>query len=99
MRSVLITGATGFVGSRLAASLAGAGHHVIALVRNPAKTEMLQPAVTLKFTDEFARRLHQPAMFPIPAGLLRRQLRRRASARRSARAAEQGAEARVCVSA
>jgi uncharacterized protein len=46
-QTVLVTGATGFIGSRLVAALTGAGHQVIALVRNPAKTEMLPPPITV----------------------------------------------------
>jgi uncharacterized protein (TIGR01777 family) len=46
-QTVLVTGATGFIGSRLVAGLSSAGHRVIALVRNPAKAEMLPPPITL----------------------------------------------------
>ena len=46
-QTVLVTGATGFIGSRLVAALTGAGHQVIALVRNPSKTEMLAPPITV----------------------------------------------------
>ncbi|MDB5582545.1 MAG: hypothetical protein JWR80_7721 [Bradyrhizobium sp.] len=46
-QTILITGATGFIGSRLAAGLTDAGHHVIALIRNPAKSDMLRPPITL----------------------------------------------------
>lgn len=36
MSSILITGATGFIGSHLAAALADAGHRVVCAVKNPA---------------------------------------------------------------
>jgi uncharacterized protein (TIGR01777 family) len=45
--TVLVTGATGFIGSRLVTSLCGAGHQVIALVRNPAKADVLPLPITL----------------------------------------------------
>lgn len=46
-QTVLITGATGFIGARLAASLTAAGHHVVALVRDPAKAAMLPAPLSL----------------------------------------------------
>jgi uncharacterized protein (TIGR01777 family) len=47
VQTVLVTGATGFIGSRLIASLTEAGHHVIALVRDPARALALPPPITL----------------------------------------------------
>jgi uncharacterized protein (TIGR01777 family) len=46
-QTILVTGATGFIGSRLVAGLTDAGHQVIALVRNPAKADVLHPPITL----------------------------------------------------
>jgi uncharacterized protein (TIGR01777 family) len=46
-KTILVTGATGFIGTRLVASLGEAGHHVIALVRNRARAEALAAPVTL----------------------------------------------------
>jgi uncharacterized protein len=46
-QTILVTGATGFIGSRLVAALSDAGHQVIALVRDPAKTASLQPPLTV----------------------------------------------------
>ncbi|WP_316163185.1 TIGR01777 family oxidoreductase [Bradyrhizobium sp. SZCCHNRI20481] len=46
-QTILVTGATGFIGTRLAASLTAAGHHVVALVRDPAKAAMLPAPLTL----------------------------------------------------
>src|SRR3984957_5292410 len=46
-QTILVTGATGFLGSRLVWGLTNAGHQVMALVRNPAKADVLHPPVTL----------------------------------------------------
>ncbi|BAM89128.1 hypothetical protein S58_31290 [Bradyrhizobium oligotrophicum S58] len=46
-QTILITGATGFIGARLAAGLTAAGHHVVALVRDPAKAAMLPAPLTM----------------------------------------------------
>jgi NAD dependent epimerase/dehydratase family enzyme len=46
-RSVLVTGATGFIGRRLCEALAGAGHHVTVLTRDPTKAAGLQPPFRL----------------------------------------------------
>jgi hypothetical protein len=46
-KTVLITGATGFIGSRLSECLGAAGHQVIALVRSPAKADTLPLPITV----------------------------------------------------
>jgi uncharacterized protein (TIGR01777 family) len=46
-RNVLITGATGFIGSRLVEALTGAGHQVTVLARDPAKATKLKPPFRL----------------------------------------------------
>jgi len=46
-RNVLVTGATGFIGSRLVEALTAAGHEVTILVRDPAKAARLRPPFRL----------------------------------------------------
>ncbi|MFI4986437.1 MAG: SDR family oxidoreductase [Alphaproteobacteria bacterium] len=41
---ILLTGANGFIGRYLLASLLGAGHHVVPAVRRPAESDRLLPA-------------------------------------------------------
>jgi uncharacterized protein len=53
-QTVLVTGATGFIGTRLVASLTASGHQVIALVRNPAKAELPAPITIITHLDQIA---------------------------------------------
>ncbi len=46
-QTILVTGATGFIGRRLTEALAAAGHQVIALVRDPASADSLPLPITL----------------------------------------------------
>ena len=46
-KTVLVTGATGFIGQRLVEGLSAGGHRVIALVRDPAKGSALRPPFQL----------------------------------------------------
>jgi uncharacterized protein (TIGR01777 family) len=46
-QTVLVTGATGFIGSRLVEALSIAGHDVIVLARDPAKAAVLRPPFRL----------------------------------------------------
>ena len=82
-QTVLVTGATGFIGSRLVAALADSGHQVIALVRNPAKTDALHPPITLVTSlDQIADDTHIDAVVnlagePIGNGLWTEAKRRK----------------------
>jgi len=52
-RNVLVTGATGFIGSRLVEALTAAGHEVTILVRDPAKAAKLRlPFRLVRSLDE-----------------------------------------------
>ncbi len=42
---ILLTGANGFIGSHLLASLTQAGHQVVAAVRNPPKLQLRFPGI------------------------------------------------------
>jgi uncharacterized protein (TIGR01777 family) len=46
-QTVLVTGATGFIGRRLVQALTTAGHHVIVLARDPVKAAALDPPFRL----------------------------------------------------
>src|SRR5436190_2619075 len=82
-KTILVTGATGFIGSRLAAALGEAGHRVIALVRNSSKVEMLAPPIMLITSldqlsaDEKIDAIVNLAGEPIGNGLWTEEKRRR----------------------
>jgi uncharacterized protein (TIGR01777 family) len=46
-RTVLVTGATGFIGTRLTEALVAAGHEVVVLTRSPQKAAALRPPFRL----------------------------------------------------
>lgn len=50
---ILITGATGFIGGRLAVALRAAGHRVIAASRHPGPTDAPSDVVAADFTRDF----------------------------------------------
>ncbi|GAA0643438.1 TIGR01777 family oxidoreductase [Brevundimonas lenta] len=53
-RRVLVTGATGFIGRRLIEALTGAGHEVIALVRNPKTADLAAPITVITDLNQIA---------------------------------------------
>ena len=53
-RRIVVTGATGFIGRRLVAALTGAGHEVIALVRNPRTADLTVPITLVTELDQIA---------------------------------------------
>ncbi|TAX56441.1 SDR family oxidoreductase [Rhizobium leguminosarum] len=57
--NILILGATGFIGSAVAARLVGDGHTVIGLGRNPARARLKQPAIDWRRAD--LSRMTKPA--------------------------------------
>ena len=87
-QSVLITGATGFIGSRLAQALIAAGHEVIALTRNPSATIALgAPLKVITSLDQLPSDTRIDAIVnlagePIANGLWTRAKRRRILASR-----------------
>jgi len=80
---VLITGATGFIGRRLAEALVSAGHDVTVLLRDPAKAATLRPPFRLLTSldqvpnDAVIDAIVNLAGEPVANGLWTRRKRRR----------------------
>ncbi len=63
---VLLTGASGFIGGRLAVALADAGHEVVAVVRRPGHA---LPGVSAQVAGDFSRDTRPEAWVPRLAGI------------------------------
>ncbi len=63
---VLLTGASGFIGGRLAVALADAGHEVVAVVRRPGRA---LPGVSAQVAGDFSRDTRPEAWVPRLAGI------------------------------
>ena len=53
-RRIVVTGATGFIGRRLVGALTGAGHEVIALVRDPRRADLPAPITVVTDLGQIA---------------------------------------------
>ncbi len=64
-KKVALIGASGFVGSAILNELLNRGYQVEALVHNPDKMKIKNPALTVKKVDELAEPAHHKERFTI----------------------------------
>ncbi len=66
--NILLTGATGFIGSHIAQALCAAGHDVVCAVRNPARARAIFPTLSAVHI-EYSRALTPQAWIPSLSGI------------------------------